>query len=232
MRTLLPTVFLGALVALAPAASPAAQEREGLGARLERLRRERELRTAGMAERVDSALQSIQLLFGQNRPDRTAALRQDLAKLGPESARFLWPEVDPGAEAPPGRLFRANEAALVLAELATPVATDPLLEIARSGSPPGRRNALRALASCPEPERVLPVVRSIYQSTEGDIRREALLTLAKLSGERAGEIFKEALGGKVNDEDVVALKRFIEKSGGLETAKAALDMLTELQDAA
>lgn len=195
MRTLLPTLLLGALVASVPATSLATQEREGLEARLERLRRERESRTAGLAERVDSALETIQLLFGQARPDRMAALRHDLAKLGPESVRFLLPEIDPGAEATPERLFRAEQAALVLAELATPVATDRLLEIARSGSLPGRCNALRALTSCREPQRAIPAVRGIYQSAEGDVRREALLTLAQLSGERAGEIFKEALSG-------------------------------------
>ena len=50
--------------------------------------------------------------------------------------------------------------------------------------------------------------------------------------EITAEAMKDALGDSVGEEHIIQLKGFIEQTGSIEAAKAALDKLDELKDAA
>jgi len=106
-----------------------------------------------------------------------AEARRALRELGPAAVPLLVPYVDPTyprdggrpGEASPGRIARAEAAAGALEDAASVAATDGLLTIAVSGSGRGRVQALRALRSTPDAERVLPVLSGLVAS-EIDLR--------------------------------------------------------------
>ena len=73
----------------------------------------------------------------------------------------MIPYLDPGDKPGRGTVFRSELVAEVVADLASPVVTDDLLTMARTGSVIARLNALGALAMSPEPERVVPSIVEI-----------------------------------------------------------------------
>lgn len=98
--------------------------------------------------------------------------RRALGDLGPAAVPLMVPYVDatfppvdgrPG-EATPGRIARAEAVSGALREAASVASTDGLLTVATSGSGRGRVQALRALRSTPDAERVLPVLAGLVQA--------------------------------------------------------------------
>ena len=89
--------------------------------------------------------------------------------------------------------LRASIVTQALIEMPTRAITSRLIEIAKTGSPDGRLNALRVLGVSPEPERVGTVLVEIYRASHGEQRAAALGALARIGGAENEAILVEAL---------------------------------------
>ena len=138
--------------------------------------------------------------------------RRALRELGPAAVPLLVPYVDPTyppqggqpVDATPGRIARAEAAAGALQDAASVAATDGLLTIAVSGSGRGRVEALRALRTTPDAERVLPVLSGLVES-EIDLRDQGPPPTVEIdlpddaAGDAEGEATPGADGGAPPD---------------------------------
>jgi len=196
------------LVALPWAASstlPAVQvaQRAPLEDLLERARAEREQQRALLTPLISAALDSFSARGDPPTEARREALVDQLAAFGLEAGPFLLPHLEPAGEDPVARA-RALAVAEALARLQGPALTDPLVALLSQGSEMGRRNALRALETSPEPERVRPVLRQVFDAAPtGALKQAALRTLIRLGGPQNARLYAEILSQ--DDAELVEL---------------------------
>ncbi len=119
--------------------------------------------------------------------------RNRLVALGPEAAPLLLEQLDPGTDATDAQKLRALYIVRALQELATPAATDKLVQLAQTGTIEGRKNAIAVLASSPEPLRASPVLVGIVKSNQVDLRDAALAALAQLETPEGDKTLSDSL---------------------------------------
>jgi len=124
------------------------------------------------------------------------AIRATLAELGPASAPLLVEVLDPGPDADETAIHRAREAALALEPIVTVAVTEPLVTLARSGSPLGREHAVHLLGFSAEPGRAGRVLNAIYEEGPAPLGRIALAALARLGSAEHEPLFGAALGSQ------------------------------------
>lgn len=190
----------------APSAGVQDGDRESLQDLLRRQRKLQQEELAGLAGPIAAAMDAVEKQGERNRERELTRQRRSLLELGPSAAPLIVPYLEPGDESKRSNLRRAEFAADVLVEFASPAVTDALLSAASKGTVNGRLMALRALASSPEPARVAPAVRDLYQTSSGVLQRSALECLAVLGGEEAGRLVDEALQNEDVDLAAVALE--------------------------
>ncbi len=180
-------------------ATPKKVERESLQQFLERLREQQKGLLQGKKGEVDSCLRALEIEAKTRRIDGLEAAEQRLVQLGTECAPLLVDRIDPGAGADDTAKLVARHVARALIALPTRAITTRLAEIARTGSPDGRINAVRVLAVAPGREDASLVLTTLYRREEGELRAAALAALARLGGPENEAILKEALSDKNPD---------------------------------
>lgn len=178
-------------------------ERESLQEFLERLRRLQQGLLSGLKANVEQALRALETEAKTRRIEGLEEARLRLVALGAESAPLLVDRIDPGAAADDTQKLVAQYVTAALVELPTRATTQRLAEIARSGSPDGRLNAVRLLAVAPDREEATRVLTFLYRKGEGKLRAAALSALAKLGGAENETLLKDALADR--DPDTVKL---------------------------
>jgi tetratricopeptide (TPR) repeat protein len=84
--------------------------------------------------------------------------------------------------------------------------TSDLLRLMETGTEQGRRNAVRVLESSPEPERVRPALRALFEKAGGRLRETCLRSLLELGGEQDSALLKEVLAGEDSELAGLALQ--------------------------
>lgn len=170
------------------------EDRESLQAYLLRLRHQRDQILGAMQGQIQGLVEDLEGHATARDLQGLDAARAKLVALGPEAAPLLVEKLDPGTSPTDPERLRASSIALVLADLRAAAVTARLLEIVQSGSLEGRQNAIRALATSPEPERAAPALVGLYRGGTPELRGPALAALARLGGTAAKEALEEALG--------------------------------------
>jgi hypothetical protein len=143
----------------------------------------RDARLEALRTEVDSLLRQLELEIDAGGSRRVEDLRKKLIKLGPEVAPLLVRQLDPGANSEVEAIRRRSlELSRVLLELDTLSITDDLIALARRGTNYGQRNALRVLSRTPEPERVSPILRTLFGKENGPPRDATLAAIAAIGG--------------------------------------------------
>lgn len=181
----------GILVATAPAQEDA--ERQSLQQLLVRLRQLRDDRLGELRADVDVVLRAIEIEAQTHHVAGLDEQRKRLVALGPEVAPLLVELIDPGEGAEDPAILRATTIAKALAEQPSPAITARLVEIARGGTPQGRLNAVRALATSPDPARAVEVLAELSRNAQGELRRAALVGLARLGGPECAKALDTAI---------------------------------------
>lgn len=173
------------------------------------LRREQDRKATPLRRAVEDVVLALESVPKESRDSSAAKLRGRLVELGPASAPLLVRWIDPATrlglsdsesvESDQAQKFRAKQIAFALRGVATPAVTDPLVRLAREGSPAARLNAVVALQGCAEQERARPVLREIYANETGELRRSALESLATYPG--SDDLFVFAL----EDQELVGV---------------------------
>jgi len=230
MNPLLPVLLAGALPA-PPGFRAAAPASAGELRVDERLSLEELLRRAREAAREQRALlqERVAVLLQKLRTDRDSrasveATRRELAALGRGAAPLLASAIDPGSEADPLAHAVADDVVAILLEVGVAPATEELVAVLRSGSIGGRRNALTLLETHPQPARVFPALRELYESSEESLRRRALQAIATLGGAEANELFEAALEDASPDVVDIALEALAD-AGNAEVAGEVLALV-------
>lgn len=169
-------------------------DRESLQNYLLRLRAQRDQLLGAMKDRVDGLVEDMDGFATARNIEGLDATRAKLAQLGPEAAPLLVTRLDPGSSPTDPERLRASSIALVLADLQARSITTRLLEIVQSGSVEGRQNAMRVLATSPDPDRAAPALIGIYRGGLPELRGPALDGLARMNVPMAREALEEALG--------------------------------------
>jgi tetratricopeptide (TPR) repeat protein len=201
----LPSVLPLVLVAALLPSPPARQDspRIPLEELLERARARRAAERARLQPRVEAALERFAQESAPVRAASREALVDELVALGPAAGPLLVPHLDPGDDDPVARA-RAQCVAEALGRLQGPALTDPLLAVLADGSPAARRYALVALETSPEPERVRPALRAVFEGAPaGALKQAALRALIRIGGEGNAELYAEILSQP--DAELVAL---------------------------
>jgi len=181
MRPVLRLLLLAALLGGAgtsPFAREAARSDGSLEAYLEKLRKERDAEL----ERLRPAVETCAKKLGSARSGaELKKLQQELEALGPETASLLLPYLDPGPQGGEVEERCAREVTQHLERTHPAGVVDELARRARSGSPKGRANALRALGSVAEGQRALAFLRTLHGELAGTLRGECVRSLARLA---------------------------------------------------
>ena len=189
-------LLLALLLVTAPPV-PAAGARDDRGSLQElilRLRQQRDALLGALQGDVQRHLEDIEGHATARDFAGIDAARAKLVALGPEVAPLLVDALDPGTSPTDAQRLRASSIALVLADVRAASITTRVLEIAQSGSPEGRQNAVRVLSTSPEPERAVPVLVGAARGGAPELRGPALNALARLGGPLARTALEEALG--------------------------------------
>jgi len=176
-RTAALALLLG-LPALGTAA--AAQGDAGAGsleAFLRSVRAEREAEFARLVPTVDELAKRLGKARNESETRRVVA---EIEKLGSEAVPLLVPYLDPGDANDAARVKRAEAVVGILSRAPNPALLDDLERMARTGSPRGRRLALRVMGSSADVPRAIATLRALYPELEGGLRAECLLSLARL----------------------------------------------------
>jgi len=192
----LPLLAAGLLASASDPRSERKQEdppRQTLQELLVRLRQMRDDRLGELRADVDAVLRAIEIEAQTHHVAGLEEQKKRLVALGPEVAPLLVDLIDPGEAAEDAVILRAAIVADALAEQPSPAITARLVEIAKGGTPKGRLNAARALASSPDPKRAGEVLGEIVASAQGELRRTALVGLAKLGGPESAKTIEAAL---------------------------------------
>jgi len=188
---LLVALPLGAAFAGDPRQDP--PKRESLQEFLKHLRTHQLASSAQLRGGLESLLKTME---GDALARRLEALEQSKARLvalGPEAALLLLEELDPGPDATDARKLRSLYVARALQDMASPAATDRLVELAQTGTLEGRRNAIAVLSASPEPQRAAPVLIGIVKAGEPELRDAALMALAGLESPEGERTLSAAL---------------------------------------
>ncbi len=123
--------------------------------------------------------------------------------------------------------YRASVAAQALRELASPAATDDLLQLIQNETGTTRIHALLALESCPEPERAAPPLISLLDtSSDPTVQQALLISLARMGGKTAIARVRRSLDPSDPTKATIALSAL----AAAEVAEVAPELLTILQD--
>lgn len=210
----MPSPLLLCLAALLPPAAPAVDDTPSLQAFLIRLRAERRAVQARLAVEVEAALADLDSVPKRAAGRELERRRKRLVALGGEVAPLLVEYLEPGEGDTRVAVQRAALAVDVLRELRSVAITDRLLELTRTGTGAGRTYALAVLETTPEPARVAPAVRELFEVGEGELREAALLTLARMGGPEASQLLATALA---DDDDAIvdlAIRSLASEQGG------------------
>ncbi|MEM1447761.1 MAG: hypothetical protein AAGI22_01540 [Planctomycetota bacterium] len=209
-----------AALALSAAASAASLEGDGDGRRsledlLKEVRTERTTRLEELKPEVARVVEDLDLLRAPVRTGKTAQKQRTLEKLGPEATPLMVPFLDPGKEPSRAEIFRSELVAEVVADLASPIVTDELLKMAREGTVVARLNALTALATSPEPGRIVQPLLTIADGRDSigmdpdqaqTVRESAFATLAGIGTPAAMSYIQSMLTGSDVERASAALK--------------------------
>lgn len=233
MRSVLLPLFLCAIglplrAGGLPSGPPASadDDRPSLEQLLEALRAERERMFEARRAEIEAAILRFEEHSNQSRTSLAAVTRKTLIEFGSEFAPLMVPFLEPGAEARKAQLFRGEQVSLVLVELASPAIEEPLMNLARSGSSHGRRNAVLALGALADQPRVAALLRELYSNGSGPVRAAALAGLARAGGGTSDALFAQAL--RDSDKDIVrtALES-LAQAGNRELAPRVLEFVLE-----
>jgi len=158
-----------------------------------RMKKLRDDRVGELRGSVEQILRALEIEAQTQRQAGLAEQKSRLVALGTESATLLVDRIDPGDDPDEGAKLRARTITQALVELRSPAITARLVEIVRNGTPEGRVNAARALAASPEVERAGAALVEVFQSSQGELRRAALMGVAQLGGERSEKVVSQAL---------------------------------------
>jgi tetratricopeptide (TPR) repeat protein len=190
-------ILLLAAVPLGPALAGDTRQDPPKRESLQEFLRNLRSRQLGQSAQLRSGLESIlKTMDGDALARRLEALEQSRARLvglGPEAAPLLLEELDPGAEATDAQKLRALYVVRALQELASPAATDRLVQLAQSGTIEGRKNAIAVLGTSPEPLRAAPVLVGIVKQNQVDLRDAALVALAQLETPEGDKTLSDSL---------------------------------------
>jgi len=223
-----PRTLIQALIGLTLALAPAfAQDgdRESLEEFLRRARREQAAINERLGTQVKALLERLESIAEDRTGKALVETRGKLLALGDECAPLLVDAIDAGSVARPSQRFRARQTALVLAQLDSSSITDQLLTMVRQGSKHGRENALKVLENTTEPQRVLPTLQALYRTSEGEVRRAALTTMAYLGGPQA----EAALTAALDDEEEEIVEVALYALGNARNTEIADRVLTLAQ---
>src|SRR5436190_4456305 len=137
------------------------RERESLQDLLARLRANRATIVSNMKGDVDAIVAAMEEDGLDRDLDGVEGSKKRLLALGTECALLLVDLVDPGVQGTDANILRAQYVMLTLMEFKSRAVTTRLIEIAQSGSPEGRVNAITALGASPDTERAGPVLIGI-----------------------------------------------------------------------
>lgn len=186
--------LLLALAAALPTPGDATtREHDSLQDLLGRLRARRDGVVGELRGNVDGLLAALDAGALTRDLPALEATKDKLVALGQECGPLLLEHLDPGVDANDARKLRAQYVAAALSGLRSRAVTDKLVELAQSGSPEGRRNAIGVLGASPEPERATPVLVGLVRGTQPDVRDAALVALARLGGPAADKVLDEGL---------------------------------------
>ena len=160
---------------------------------LERLKKERDGHQGELKASVEQVLRTLDLEIETRRPAGLAEQKERLVALGAECAPILVERIDPGEKPDEAAKLRARTIAQALVDQPSPAITSRLVEIARTGSPDGRANAVQALGSSQDVQRASSVLAEIFASGEGEIRGLALASLGRLGGTDSERVIGAAL---------------------------------------
>ncbi len=168
-------------------------KRESLQQFLEHLKSHQLGLSAQLRTGLDTLLKTMDADALARRLEALEQSRNRLVALGPEAAPLLLEQLDPGTDATDAQKLRALYIVRALQELATPAATDKLVQLAQTGTIEGRKNAIAVLASSPEPLRASPVLVGIVKSNQVDLRDAALAALAQLETPEGDKTLSDSL---------------------------------------
>jgi hypothetical protein len=160
---------------------------------LVRLKKERDDHLVQLTASVDQVLRTLDLEIQTKRPAGIGEQRAKLVALGSECAPILVERIDPGDKADEAAKARASTIAQALVEEPSPAITARLVAIARTGTPTGRLNAVKVLATCPDVDQAAGVLSETYKTAEGELRAAALASIARLGGPEADKVLADAL---------------------------------------
>jgi HEAT repeat protein len=168
-------------------------KRESLQQFLEHLKSHQLGLSAQLRGGVDSLLKSMDADALARRMEALEQARVRLVALGQEAAPLLLEQLDPGTDATDAQKLRALYVVRALQDLASPAATDRLVQLAQTGTLEGRKNAIAVLGSSPEPQRAAPVLVGIIKSNSVDLRDSALAALAQLDTAEGDRTLSDSL---------------------------------------
>ncbi len=168
-------------------------KRESLQQFLEHLKSHQLGLSAQLRTGLETLLKTMDSDALARRLDALEQSRARLVALGPEAAPLLLEELDPGSDATDAQKLRALYVVRALQDLASPAATDRLVQLAQTGTIEGRRNAIAVLGVSPEPLRASPVLVGIVKSNQVDLRDAALGALAQLETPEGDHTLSDSL---------------------------------------
>ena len=182
-----------------------AQDDPSLEELLRHARERRAAEEARLAPLVEEAASNLENAWDESSLSRssTATAAATLLAYGSPVAPLLVKGLDPGPVEDLGVRHRARVFAQVLRELSSPAVTDSLLSLASRASVDGRINALLALETSAETERVIPRIKKLFENSNGRTRAAALKTLGHLGSPEAFETFVGALSD--SDSSIVGV---------------------------
>lgn len=184
---------LFALLLVAPFSGAEARDRDSLQDLLNRLRANRAAIVSNMKGDVDLVIAGMEDAGLARDLEGLENGKKKLVSMGSECALLLVDLVDPGVQGTDAQKLRAQYVMLALMEFKSRAVTTRLIEMAQTGSPEGRANAVTALGASPEADRAGPVLIGIFRSNHPDLLQPALLALARLGGEPYDKILEEGL---------------------------------------
>jgi len=204
--------------------------RESLEAYLKRLRAVQAAQSVGLSASLTEILVRLEQDALARRTEALDRGREQLIALGAEAAPLLVEKLDPGAQASDAQKLVAQTVRRALFELRSSAVTPRLVELAQSASPDGRRNAVLALGSSPEPERAAPLLVGIVKGGPQELRDAALTSLANLKGPEADKALGEALSDPA-PEVVNAALRALTRAKRADLAPRVLRLVESVRDA-
>jgi len=158
---------------------------------------------AQLAAPLDAALAEFTASERTPTPAEVSSILDRLIALGPEAAPLLARRLDVPEGATKNEKLRASQVAVALSRMDTGAITRDLLALLDSASDDGKRNALRALQTTPDPDRVRPAIVALFRRSDSSVKQSCLRTMIVLGGPEGDALMNEVLSGP--DENLVAL---------------------------